>query len=121
MELTQELKAKFEAILNKCDYVPISWGTAYEETDVIDAMFEAYLLDRDDKIEKYLRQRIKELNDADAHFMEKAYDLLTMDYERAVYKNQSRSTTFGRQELESVLVFLKLPRFVTELPTPPNQ
>lgn len=67
-------------------------------------------------IEKYLRERIKQLNEADAAFCEKRWDMNEHAQIRAIYREQSNSVTLARQELEQCLTILGLPRFATEEP-----
>lgn len=65
-------------------------------------------------IEKYLRERIKQLNDADAAFCQKRWDMEQPEQIRKLYREQSNAVTLARQELESVLNAMGLPRFITE-------
>lgn len=65
-------------------------------------------------IEKYLRERIKQLNDADKAFCEKRWDMTQPQQIRAIYREQSNCVTLARQELESCLQALGLPRFGIE-------
>lgn len=68
-----------------------------------------------EKIEIYLRERISQLNKADAAFCEKRWNKDIPLIERAIYREQSNSVTMARQELESCLEVLGLPRFATEI------
>lgn len=67
-------------------------------------------------IEVYLKQRIKELNEADAAFCEKRWDMGRPSYERGIYREQSNNVTFARQELDMVLK--KLSKLTAAQPAP---
>lgn len=62
-------------------------------------------------IEQYLRERIKQLNEADAEFCKERWDKSKPEIVRSLYREQSNNVTFARQELEAILEFLELPRF----------
>ena len=65
-------------------------------------------------IEKYLRDRIKQLNEADGEFCRKRWDTNEPEMVRKMYREQSNNATFARQELESCLELLGLPRFIEQ-------
>lgn len=67
-----------------------------------------------ESIEKYLRERIKQLNDADAAFCEKRWDMSQPQQIRDIYRGQSNAVTLARQELEECLKVLGLPRFIED-------
>lgn len=65
-------------------------------------------------IEKYLRERIKQLNEADAAFCKDRWDMTKPEFMRKLYREQSNAVTLARQELEQCLTVLGLPRFIED-------
>jgi len=63
-------------------------------------------------IETYLRERIKQLNTADAEFCKERWDETKPNFIRKMAREHSNSVTLARQELEECLKVLGLPRFI---------
>jgi hypothetical protein len=63
-------------------------------------------------IEKYLRERIRQLNEADAAFCKDRWDMDKPEMLRKLAREHSNAVTLARQELENCLQILGLPRFV---------
>lgn len=59
-----------------------------------------------ENIIEILNTRIQELRNADSAFCEKRWDMSLSHMERSIYREQSNSVTFARQELESIRDFI---------------
>lgn len=66
------------------------------------------------QIENYLRKRIAELNKTDADFCAQRWDESKPEHIRKMARENSNSVTLARQELESILKEMGLPRFLNE-------
>ena len=57
-------------------------------------------------MEEYLKNRIKELREADAKFCEERWDMTKPEFVRKMARGHSNSVTLARQELERALEVL---------------
>jgi hypothetical protein len=60
-------------------------------------------------VEEKIKQRIKELNAADAAFCEARWDKNNIEHVRNAYREASNKVTFARQELEEILKLIPAP------------
>lgn len=58
---------------------------------------------REGEFDKLIKERIKQLNEADSEFCKDRWDMSKHPMERSLYREESNKVTFARQELETIL------------------
>lgn len=58
---------------------------------------------REGEFDKLIKERIKQLNEADSEFCKYRWDMSKPAMERSLYREESNKVTFARQELETIL------------------